>query len=502
MATIKNVVETRFTTRGAQKVAKETESIGRAQTRLGQASASSGRQFSAQANGLGGLVSAYAGAAATIFAVTAAFTALQKAAQAEQVIAGTKALALEVGASGTAILAKIKEITKGQLSMAEAAQSANIALSAGFGEEQIAKLTKVSLQASRALGRSLTDAFTRLTRGTAKLEPELLDELGIFVRIEPAVEKYAALIGKAATSLTQFERRQAFVNAAIEEGEQKVGIINTSAETTLEAFEKLSATFQDLGRVFGTIAADFLAPIAKFFSKDLGNSLLLFLLVGRLVFGKAGEIIGGFTKKATSDLGRFADKLGIATLQKKKFDASLTQKTAEGVKGGFVGLGGKQANIDAKAAANRAKAGNVSINQMKKDRQALLGVTAAERKYRAEVRAGTRAVKDKTAALARSNARTKFAAATTVQYGIAIKQAGIANRILSGTAAIATATVTALGTALRWAMSALNVLMLAVGGAQLVGSLFDIDILGSLVGWFKSLGEEARKVREGLRWED
>ena len=177
-----------FQTQGATKAAKETESVGRAQTRLGQASASSGRQFSAQASGLGGLVAAYAGAAATIFAVTMAFGALQKAAQAEQVIKGTRALALEVGASGDQIISKIQQITKGQLSMAEAATSANIALSAGFGSEQIERLTAVSLKASRALGRSLTDAFTRLTRGTAKLEPELLDELGIFVRIEPAVE--------------------------------------------------------------------------------------------------------------------------------------------------------------------------------------------------------------------------------------------------------------------------------------------------------------------------
>ena len=228
-----------FLTQGAKSAAKETETVGRAQTRLGQSSASTGRQFSAQASGLGGLVAAYAGAAATIFAVTQAFAALQRAAQAEQIIQGTRALALEVGASGDQILASIQKITKGQLSMAEAAQSANIALSAGFGTEQIERLTAVSLKASRALGRTLTDAFTRITRGTAKMEPELLDELGIFVRIEPAVEAYAAKLGRAATSLSMFERRQAFANAALDEGERKFNIINVSSETTLEAFEQL-----------------------------------------------------------------------------------------------------------------------------------------------------------------------------------------------------------------------------------------------------------------------
>ena len=96
-----------FLTQGAKSAAKETETVGRAQTRLGQASASTGRQFSAQASGLGGLVAAYAGAAATIFAVTQAFAALQRAAQAEQIIQGTSALALEVGASGDKIISSI-----------------------------------------------------------------------------------------------------------------------------------------------------------------------------------------------------------------------------------------------------------------------------------------------------------------------------------------------------------------------------------------------------------
>ena len=193
---------------------------------MGQASAASGRQFAAQASGLGGLVAAYAGAAATVFALQAAFDALNKAARAETIIQGTKALALEIGQSGPRILKEIKSITQGQIELSEAAQNINIALSAGFNTEQISRLTKVSLGASRALGRNLTDALQRVVRGAAKLEPELLDELGIFTRIDPAVNKYAQRLGVAATTLTDFERRQAFVNAVITEGERKFSAID------------------------------------------------------------------------------------------------------------------------------------------------------------------------------------------------------------------------------------------------------------------------------------
>ena len=118
--------------------------IGKAQTRLGQASASAGRQFSAQATGLGGIVSAYAGAAANIFALTAAFFALQRSAEFEQIISGTERLASTIGESGTQILTTVQEITKSQLSLAEAAQNVNLGLSAGFNSSQIEELSEVS----------------------------------------------------------------------------------------------------------------------------------------------------------------------------------------------------------------------------------------------------------------------------------------------------------------------------------------------------------------------
>ena len=37
---------------------------------------------------------------------------------------------------------------------------------------------------SIALGRDVTDSFNRLVRGVTKAEPELLDELGIILRLD------------------------------------------------------------------------------------------------------------------------------------------------------------------------------------------------------------------------------------------------------------------------------------------------------------------------------
>ena len=123
-------------------VAKATERVGKNQTRLGQASASAGRSFAAQSQGLGGLVGIYAAAAANVFAISAAFEALNAAAKFDTIIRGTESLANAVGTSATQVIGSLKNITEGQLSIVEAARSANIALSAGFGREQLRGLAE------------------------------------------------------------------------------------------------------------------------------------------------------------------------------------------------------------------------------------------------------------------------------------------------------------------------------------------------------------------------
>ena len=126
------VIKSKFVTEGGRQLEDQTKRIGKEQTRLGQASASAGRAFSAQANGLGGLVGAYAAAAANVFAITAAFAALSRAAQSEQTVAGLNTLAAEFGLLGTEVANSLDRITKGQLSVTETAQQANLAISAGL----------------------------------------------------------------------------------------------------------------------------------------------------------------------------------------------------------------------------------------------------------------------------------------------------------------------------------------------------------------------------------
>ena len=493
MATIKNTVQNNIVSTGAEKATKDMDNLGRAQTRMGQASASAGRSFAAQSAGLGGLVGAYAGAAATVFALQAAFEALAKAAQAETIVKGTSALAAEIGQSGPRILKSIKDITQGQLTLEEASNAANLALSSGFNTEQIEQLAKVSLGASRALGRNLTDAMTRVVRGAAKMEPELLDELGIFTRIEPAVAAYAAKMNIAATSLTEFERRQAFANAVIEEGTRKFSGIDTSSGSAQKSLEQLSVKVIELGTEFGQILNSILKPVVDFFKNDFGNTLLLFLGVLTLVFGKAGAILGGFvnqgiTKLATlsTAMADFAGKAGNLNLA--PVEGSMTTARNEAFK---PGKGGRRGSFNPNIAGRSAEQTAALTAALEKQRDGSLKTASA-------IEANNRVLKENAKITGLSAQRTTFLNTVIQQNDIALKSANKSSLLFIGTSRVLQAAVAGLTTGFSYLMMAVNGLFAAIAVAQLVGTLFDVDILGGILDFFKNISAATERMKAGF----
>ena len=509
MATIRNTIDTQFTSRGARAVQQDTESVGRAQTRMGQASAGAGRSFAAQSQGLGGLVGAYAGAAATVFALEAAFTALASAAQAETIVKGTSALAAGIAQSGPQIIKSIQDITQSQLTLAEAAQNANIGLSAGFDRTQIEGLTKVAMQASRALGRNLTDSLQRVFRGVAKLEPELLDELGIFVRIEPAVAKYARQLGVAANTLTQFERGQAFANAAIEEGTRKFGMIDTTAPSAQKSLEQLQTQIQELAKEFGQFINAILLPFVNFLKNDAGNALVLFGGIILLVFSKALTMIGAFASGGLVKFTTFADgMIAKTTSMKAAIDALTASQATYATKLGSLGVtaqgkdlaGLKGAGFNDRTIPNSGRFDSLAARETGKtmDRGAAnlaakarkdfiagsLRTSELQRKAVADLRAVTSALNKNSIAYQQT---TFMINALTV----AQTKMGLGAKLASGSLVLLRNTVTYLGAALTKLMSLFS-------GVFMVAAVFDLmgfNIFGKIKDYFN----EGRQAVENFR---
>lgn len=260
-----------------KKLNKTQQASYRTQQGAAHTSSNLTKNFAKQAQGIGGgLVPAYAVLAANVFAVTAAFGALQRAAQVTQLEEGLRAIGAASGIAMTTLSRDLQAATGHALSLEEAMRSTALVISAGFDTSTLEELGTVARQASLALGRDTADSLARLTRGATKLEPELLDELGIMVRLDEATENYAAKIGKTASELTNFEKRQAFMNAVLEEGNKKFAALGN---VDTNPYNRLSAAFQDLSKSLLGGLAGAITPVIEFLSTSvvgLAATLALF----------------------------------------------------------------------------------------------------------------------------------------------------------------------------------------------------------------------------------
>ena len=256
-----------------------------------------GRDFAKQAQGLGGLVHVYATFAANLFAVTAAFSALSKAADTTNIIKGLDQLGAQSGRSLGGVAKAMVEVTGGALSLREAMTSTALASSAGMTNAAMIRMTEVAKKASLALGRDMGDSMDRLTKGIAKVQPELLDELGIMARVIPSQEKYARELGKSVSALTDFEKKQAFANAVLEEGERKFSSINIDTNP----YTQLSASLANVAQTGLELVNTVLGPLASSLAKSP-------TALGLALTGIAGILL----KQAIPALGQY--RKGIEAL--------------------------------------------------------------------------------------------------------------------------------------------------------------------------------------------
>lgn len=279
-------------TAGSRAAAEmSNQQYGQARGTTGQTGASA-RDFANQAQGLGGLVRLYATYAANVFAVGAAFRALSGAMDTTNMIRGLDALGSRSGQSLGTLSKRISDLTDGAVSLREAMEVTAKGSAAGLSSQQMERLAKVAKSSSIALGVSMPDALSRLSRGISKLEPELLDELGIFTKIGPAVTKYAASLGKAESSLTDFERRQAFANAVLEEGEKKFAAIND--ELQANSYDKLAASLKNVAYEGLNLVNKVLGPIVEFLSQTPVALIGVLGLLGGKILKQAGATISQF----------------------------------------------------------------------------------------------------------------------------------------------------------------------------------------------------------------
>jgi len=301
--------------KGAGGAARDTE---RNTKGLAQTASAGSKNFSKMASGIsGGLVPAYAALAANVFALTAAFNFLKNASQVSLLEQSQVAYAANTGVALDRLTSSLRESSKGMLTFQEAGQASAIGLAKGFSSNQMDKIAEGALKVSNALGRDFTDSFDRLVRGISKAEPELLDELGITLRLETATKNYAAALNKSAKELTAAEKSQAVYVETMRQLDEVTS--GTSAEGN--AFIQLGVTMSDLVKNITQAVLPVFETLARFINNNAVAALAFFALLGASVLKSMP-----FVENLTKSFKGFAFAQKRALVESKKELESYRQK--------------------------------------------------------------------------------------------------------------------------------------------------------------------------------
>ena len=312
------------TTKKVKEYGAATKNADRETKGITQQSANATKNFSKMATMQGGLVSIYATIAAQVFALSAAFMFLKDAFETRNLVEGQLAFGAATGVAYGTLTKQIQAASGGMIQFKEAAQAAAIGTAAGLSASQLERLGAAAKNTSLALGRDMTDSFQRLVRGTTKAEPELLDELGIILRLEPALKNYATSIGKSKDSLNQFEKSQAIANEVLGQAESKFGIIAKTMDPAGFALQKFLKAFDDLMKSVKTGITNFLIPIIDFFGKNIMSligALTLFLVpILRQILPDFGKVAQAANDKAQMHKAAIQQEVAALELYKTKLD--------------------------------------------------------------------------------------------------------------------------------------------------------------------------------------
>ena len=348
------------------------------------------RGFAAISKAGGSLTVAYAVIAANVYALNAAFTQLTQGAQLNRLEQVGSVMGSSIGVPIQFIAKQMEEATGYTIAYEEALRQASSAATFGFSAKEITGMTTAARRASVALGVDMNDALNRIIRGVSKLEIELLDELGITVRLTEAYDTYSKSIGKNADELTSYQKQRAYLNAVLKESEERQGKIDPYLEAN--SWEKLGANIASATSRGKQWLAEVLEPSAGFIAKIFEQSGIAKGTGQVKAFADTMSNVSKTTSRADifASLAGQAEEgdLALASLEEKAKKAQTAiyeledEVIAKSLSGSFIGQSGvggaemgkliselkeAEAAIDSYKAASKEIAKSIGVEDMSED---------------------------------------------------------------------------------------------------------------------------------------
>lgn len=182
----------------------------------------------------------------------------ETAEDASQMRMAFRQLALSLGTEAPEALRTLRAALKGTVSdMGIMKQVSNAAvLGVGDNIEQMSSIFQMARRLGQATGRTAEQAASDIIIGIGRESRLILDNLGLIVTVAKANENYAKKMGITVESMSELDKRQAFLNETLMAGRKALGKLGEESDTYAIKIQQLRSSINN----FGTSLSIRLAP--------------------------------------------------------------------------------------------------------------------------------------------------------------------------------------------------------------------------------------------------
>ena len=187
-------------------------------------------------------------------------------ARAQDVSKAYKNLAKSAGVDATQALIKMKKATAGTIDEFQLMQKFSSAALLGLPLDRFDEMLAIARGASAATGETMEFMLNSIVTALGRGSKLMLDNLGIMIDVGKANADYAQSLGKTARELTDVEKKQAFVNKALELGNANLQKTGDVSELAADSYGRLRASALNLKTAIGKLLEPAVGALADTFS--------------------------------------------------------------------------------------------------------------------------------------------------------------------------------------------------------------------------------------------